>query len=120
MVKQIQTGPRTRQYSNLPEWMKVKQPDGTYKMKHMASAYKDTGDRGFLSRLFSRGAPGYRGLKGLPAWGDPMKNINRRGTITPQGNIVGGEYYTDDENFGEVRECCSKFWINGFNTISKK
>jgi hypothetical protein len=109
----VQTGPRTRQYSNLPEWMKVKQPDGTYKMKHMASAYKDTGDRGFLSRLFSRGAPGYRGLKGLPAWGDPMKNINRRGTITPQGNIVGGEYYTDDENFGEVRDAVPNFGLMG-------
>ena len=109
----VQTGPRTRQYSNLPEWMKVKQADGTYKMKHMASAYKDTGNRGFLSRLFSRGAPGYRGLKGLPAWGNPMKNINRRGTITPQGNIVGGEYYTDEEDFGEVRDAVPNFGLMG-------
>ena len=100
------TGPRTRQYSDLPEWMEVKQPDGTYKTKHMASAYKDAGG-GWLSNLFSRGAPGYRGIKGLSAWGDPMKNYSLRDG--PKGKA----YYTDKENFGEMRDAFPAFGLMG-------
>ena len=103
----IQTGPRTRQYSDLPEWMNVKQPDGTYKRKHMASAYKSYGTPSFLGNLFSRGAPGYRGIKGLPAWGDPTKNY-RRGD-----GPLGPGYYTDKENFGEMRDAFPSFGILG-------
>ena len=95
----VAKGPRTRQYSDLPEYMKV-----GGKNKYIGSAYKSYGQPSFFGNLFSRGAPGYRGIKGLPAWGNPMKNINRSGTITPQGNIVGGEYYSDKENFGDTRD----------------
>jgi hypothetical protein len=81
------TGPRTRQYSNLPEWMKG--PDG--KMQHTASAYKSYGQPSFFGNLFSRGAPGYRGIKGLSAFGKPtFKND-------------GTNYITEDEDFGEVK-----------------
>ena len=81
------TGPRTRQYSNLPEWMKG--PSGN--MQHAASAYKSYGQPSFFGNLFSRGAPGYRGIKGLSAFGKPtFKND-------------GTNYITEDEDFGEVK-----------------
>jgi len=119
-------GPRTRQYSDLPEWMEVKQPDGTYKRKHMASAYKSYGQPSFFGNLFSRGAPGYRGIKGLPAWGDPMKNYQLRGIKDPiTGEITPNQegemgYYTDKENFGETREAVP-FGIMGIlNSIANK
>ena len=93
-------GKLTRKYSDLPEWMTV---DG--KRKHIASAYKSYGTPSFFGNLFSRGAPGYRGLKGIGAFGNnPLKNIGRKGTITPQGNIVGGEYYSDYEGFGDTKD----------------
>ena len=101
------TGKLTRKYSDLPEWMNVKQPDGTYKRKHMASAYKSYGTPSFFGGLFSRGAPGYRGIKGLPAWGDPTKNY-RRGD-----GPLGPGYYTDKENFGEMRDAFPSFGILG-------
>ena len=101
------TGKLTRKYSDLPEWMNVKQPDGTYKRKHMASAYKSYGTPSFFGGLFSRGAPGYRGIKGLPAWGDPTKNY-RRGD-----GPLGPGYYTDKENFGEIRDAFPSFGILG-------
>jgi hypothetical protein len=104
----VETGPRTRQYSNLPEWMNVKQPDGSYKRKHMASAYKSYGQPSFLGGLFSRGARGYRGIKGLPAWGDPMKNYS----FEEEGS-EGPGYYTDMENFGEMRPAIPGFGIIG-------
>ena len=100
-------GKLTRKYSDLPEWMEVKQPDGTYKRKHMASAYKSYGTPSFFGGLFSRGAPGYRGIKGLPAWGDPTKNY-RRGD-----GPLGPGYYTDKENFGEMRDAFPSFGILG-------
>ena len=81
------TGPRTRQYSNLPEWMKG--PSGN--MQHAASAYKSYGQPSFFGNLFSRGAPGYRGIKGLSAFGKPTFKNN------------GTNYITEDEDFGEVK-----------------
>ena len=112
----VQTGPRTRQYSDLPEWMNVKQPDGTYKRKHMASAYKSYGQPSFLGNLFSRGAPGYRGIKGLPAFGDPMRNYSLNMT-----GPSGPGYYTDKTNFGEMRDAFPSFGIMGIlsNLIKK-
>jgi len=106
------TGPRTRQYSDLPEWMNVKtgvDKDGNpiYSRKHMASAYKSYGTPSFFGNLFSRGAPGYRGIKGLSAWGDPTKNY-RRGD-----GPLGPGYYTDKENFGETRDALPAFGILG-------
>ena len=94
----VQTGPRTRQYSDLPEWVQVLQPDGTYKNKHVASAYKSYGQPSFWGNLFSRGARGYRGIKGVGAFGkNPLKNIGLRDG--PQGP----EYFSDYEDFGETR-----------------
>ena len=112
----VQTGPRTRQYSNLPEWMNVKQPDGTYKRKHMASAYKSYGQPSFFGNLFSRGAPGYRGIKGLPAFGDPMRNYSLNMT-----GPSGPGYYTDKTNFGETRDAFPSFGIMGIlSNLMKK
>jgi hypothetical protein len=91
-----QTGPRTRQYSNLPEYMKVKQKDGTYKDKYIGSAYKSYGTPSFFGNLFSRGAPGYRGIKGLSAFGTP--------TFEATQGPDGMGYYTDDTDFGDTRD----------------
>ena len=106
------TGPRTRQYSNLPEYMKVKQPDGTYKNKYIGSAYKSYGQPSFWGNLLSRGAPGYRGIKGLSAFGTPTFEA----TQGPDG--LG--YYTDDTDFGETRGAMP-FGIMGLiaNAINK-
>jgi len=117
----VETGPKTKQYSDLPEWVQVLQPDGTYKNKHVASAYKSYGTPSFWGNLFSRGAPGYRGLKGISAFGkNPLKNLQLKGTITPQGNIVGGQYYSDYEGFGETKDAMP-FGIMGLisNAINK-
>ena len=85
-------GPRTRQYSNLPEW--VVGPGG--KRQHAASAYKSYGQPSFFGNLFSRGAPGYRGIEGLSAFGTPTFQTKKRDD--------GSEYYyTEDENFGETK-----------------
>ncbi len=105
-------GKLTRKYSDLPEWMNVKTGvdkfgNPVYKRKHMASAYKSYGTPSFFGNLFSRGAPGYRGIKGLPAWGDPTKNY-RRGD-----GPLGPGYYTDKENFGEMRDAFPSFGILG-------
>tara|TARA_R100000655_G_scaffold59060_1_gene97524 strand:+ start:1840 stop:3033 length:1194 start_codon:yes stop_codon:yes gene_type:complete len=105
-------GKLTRKYSDLPEWMNVKTGvdkfgNPVYKRKHMASAYKSYGTPSFFGGLFSRGAPGYRGIKGLPAWGDPTKNY-RRGD-----GPLGPGYYTDKENFGEMRDAFPSFGILG-------
>ena len=107
-----QTGKLTRKYSDLPEWMNVTTGvdaagNPIYKRKHMASAYKSSGDQGFLGNLFSRGARGYRGIKGLPAWGDARKNYQLR--EGPEGY----GYYTDKEDFGEMRDAFPAFGIMG-------
>ena len=74
----------------------------------MASAYKSYGTPSFFGNLFSRGAPGYRGIKGLPAWGNPMKNYQLR-----NDGPLGKGYYTDKENFGEMRDAFPSFGILG-------
>jgi hypothetical protein len=101
-------GPRTTQYSNLPEYMKVLQPDGTYKDTYVGSAYKSYGTPTFFGNLFSRGAPGYRGIKGLPAFGDPMKNYN-----VNMAGPDGPGYYTDKTNFTEMRSAMPPIGILG-------
>ena len=88
----VKTGPRTRQYSNLPEVMTM--PDG--RRKYIGSAYKSYGTPSFFGNLFSRGAPGYRGIEGLSAFGTPTFQTKKRDD--------GSEYYyTEDENFGETK-----------------
>ena len=104
----VQTGPRTRQYSDLPEYMKVLQPDGTYKDTYVGSAYKSYGQPSFFGNLFSRGAPGYRGIRGLSAWGDPMRNYSLNMT-----GPAGPGYYTDKTNFTEMRGALPPIGIMG-------
>ena len=91
------TGPRTRQYSNVPEVMRILQPDGSYKDTYIGSAYRSYGQPSFFGNLFSRGAPGYRGIKGLPVFGTPKFETRKR----PDGSL---EYFTEDEEFGETRD----------------
>ena len=92
-------GPRTKQYSNLPEYMRVLDPKtGTYKDKYVGSAYKSYGQPSLFGGLFSRGATGYRGIKGLSAFGTPTFEPTRGpGGTGPLG------FYTDDEDFAETR-----------------
>jgi len=92
----VKTGPKTKKYA-VPEYVNVKQKDGTYKNKYIGSGYKSYGQPSFFGNLFSRGAPGYRGIKGMPAfWGKP-------GFEAKQGP-QGFGYYSDKENFGETRD----------------
>jgi len=92
------TGPKTRKYA-VPEYVNVKQPDGTYKNKYIGSGYKSYGQPSFLGNLFSRGAPGYRGIKGMPAFfGKP--GFETRGVPGQEG--FG--YYSDIKNFGDTRD----------------
>ena len=93
-----QTGPKTRKYA-VPEYVKVKQPGGGYKDKYIGSGYKSYGTPSFFGNLFSRGAPGYRGIKGMPAfWGKPK--FETRGVPGQEG--FG--YYSDYEKFGDTRD----------------
>ena len=92
------TGPKTRKYA-VPEYVKVKQPDGTYKNKYIGSGYKSYGTPSFWGNLFSRGAPGYRGIKGMPAFFGKPK-FGTKGT--PGGPNFG--YYSDYEKFGDTRD----------------
>jgi hypothetical protein len=90
------TGPKTRKYA-VPEYVKVKQKDGTYKNKYIGSGYKSYGTPSLWGNLFSRGAPGYRGIKGMPAfWGKPKFDFKQG----PDG--MG--YYSDYEKFGDTRD----------------
>ena len=98
----VQTGPRTRQYA-VPEYMNV-----GGKNKYIGSGYKSYGQPSFLGGLFSRGAPGYRGIKGMPAFGN-KSGFQTRG-IPGQ---PGFEYYSDKENFGEIRDAVPSFGIMG-------
>ena len=92
-------GPRTKQYSNLPEYMRVFDPKtGTYKDRYVGSAYKSYGQPSLFGGLFSRGARGYRGIKGLSAFGTPTFEPTRG----PDGTGPLG-FYTDDEDFAETR-----------------
>ena len=72
----------------VPEW--VNTPDGR---KYLGSAYKDTGRRSFLSRLFGgSNRYGYSPVKGL-------KSLRTRGVPGQRGY----EYYSDDEEIGETK-----------------
>ena len=109
------TGPKTRKYA-VPEYVKVKQKDGTYKDKYIGSGYKSYGTPSFFGNLFSRGAPGYRGIKGMPAFrGKP--GFEARGVP----GQAGFGYYSDKENFGDTRDA-TPFGIMGLlsKLFSKK
>jgi len=72
----------------VPEF--VNTPGG---MKYLGSAYKDTGRRSFLSRLFGgSNRYGYSPVKGL-------KSLRTRGVPGQRGY----EYYSDDEEIGETK-----------------
>ena len=91
-------GPLTTRYGNTPEYVNVKQPDGTYKQTYVGSAYKSYGQPSFFQNLFSRGASGYRGIKGNPIFGNATKNLQMR------DGPLGMGYYSDKENYGETRD----------------
>ena len=91
------TGPKTRKYA-VPEYVNVKQPDGSYKNTYVGSGYKSYGQPSFFGGLFSRGAPGYRGIRGMPAFGNTQKNLQLR------DGPLGMGYYSDKEDFGETRD----------------
>jgi hypothetical protein len=91
-------GPLTTRYGNTPEYVNVKQPDGTYKQTYVGSAYKSYGQPSFFQDLFSRGARGYRGIKGNPVFGNATKNLQMR------DGPLGMGYYSDKENYGETRD----------------
>jgi len=118
-------GPKTRKYA-VPEYVKVKQPGGGYKDKYIGSGYKSYGTPSFFGNLFSRGAPGYRGIKGMPAlWGKSGFNLRgrkdpRTGQLLPDAQGQLG-YYSDKENFGDTRDA-TPFGIMGLlsNLFSKK
>jgi hypothetical protein len=93
----VKTGPKTRKYA-VPEYVNVMQPDGTYKNTYVGSGYKSYGQPSFFGNLFSRGARGYRGIKGMPAFGNTYKNL------TIKDGPLGMGYYSDKENFGETRD----------------
>ena len=99
------TGPKTRKYA-VPEYVKVKQKDGTYKNKYIGSGYKSYGQPSFFGNLFSRGAPGYRGIKGMPTFFGKPKFDFKQG---PDG--MG--YYSDYEKFGDTRDALPNFGIMG-------
>ena len=87
-------GPLTTRYGNTPEYVNVRQPDGTYKQTYVGSAYKSYGQPSFFQDLFSRGASGYRGIKGNPIFGNATKNLQMR------DGPLGMGYYSDKENCG--------------------
>jgi len=109
------TGPKTRKYA-VPEYVKVKQPGGGYKNKYIGSGYKSYGTPSFWGNLFSRGAPGYRGIKGMPGIFGKKPGFETRGVPGQRG--FG--YYSDDENFGDTRGAMP-FGIMGLiaNAINK-
>ena len=78
---------RTRRGA-VPEY--VNTPGG---LKYLGSAYKDTGRRSLLSRLFGgSNRYGYSPVRGL-------KNLRTRGVPGQRGY----EYYSDDEEIGETK-----------------
>ena len=85
----------------VPEY--VNTPDG---MKYVGSAYKDTGKRGFLSKLFG-GANryGYAPIQGLGS-------IDFRQYPTGQGG-----YYSEDENVGDIKPGYGGRILGGLGSI---
>ena len=82
----------------VPEYVNVKQPDGTYKRKYVGSAYKDTGSRGLLSRLF-RGANqyGYGQTYGTGAG----RFFDKKSSI--RFNPQTGQYESEEERVGDLK-----------------
>jgi len=75
----------------VPEW--VTTPSG--KRKYVGSAYKSTGQQGFLSKLF--GGRGYRGTVGTGSG----RFFDRKSTI--KFNPVTGQYESEEENVGDIK-----------------
>ena len=88
---------RTRRGA-VPEW--VTTPSG--QRKYVGSAYKDTGRRGFLSRLFGGANKyGYGQTRGTGAgrFFDRKSSIKTRGTPGQRGF----EYFSEDEDVGDIK-----------------
>jgi len=75
----------------VPEW--VTTPSG--KRKYVGSAYKSTGQRGFLSKLF--GGRGYRGTVGTGSG----RFFDRKSTI--KFNPTTGRYESEEEDVGDIK-----------------
>ena len=70
----------------------------------------------WLAGALSAAPTGYRGIKGLSAFGDPMKNYSLNMT-----GPSGPGYYTDKTNFGETRDAFPSFGIMGIlSNLMKK
>ena len=85
----------------VPEY--VYGPDG--KPKYVGSAYKSTGQRGFLSKLF--GGSGYRGTVGTGSG----RIFDRQSSI--KFNPATGRYESDEENVGDLKPGMPNFGIMG-------
>jgi len=97
---------RTRRGA-VSEYVNVRQADGSYKPQYVGSAYKDTGRRGFLSKLFGgSNRYGYSPIKGL-------KSIQTRGTP----GQPGFGYYSDDEELGEIKPGWGGRIIGGLSSL---
>ena len=88
----------------VPEF--VNTPSGT---KYVGSKFKSYGQPTFFGDLFSGGASGYRGTQGTGTGpfgtrffaGSP---INLRGTRLKNGQILGGEYFSENEDVGDIKQ----------------
>mgnify|MGYP003663945067 FL=1 len=88
----------------VPEF--VNTPTGT---KYVGSKFKSYGQPTFFGDLFSGGASGYRGTQGTGTGpfgtrffaGSP---INLRGTRLKNGQILGGEYFSENEDVGDIKQ----------------
>ena len=101
----------------VPEF--VNTPSGT---KYVGSKFKSYGQPTFFGDLFSGGASGYRGTKGTGTgpFGTSLfagSPIGLRGTRLKNGQILGGEYFSEDEDVGDLKqsigERISNFGITG-------
>ena len=101
----------------VPEF--VNTPNGT---KYVGSKFKSYGQPTFFGDLFSGGASGYRGTKGTGTgpFGTSLfagSPIGLRGTRLKNGQILGGEYFSENEDVGDLKqsigERISNFGIAG-------
>ena len=101
----------------VPEF--VNTPSGT---KYVGSKFKSYGQPTFFGDLFSGGASGYRGTKGTGTgpFGTSLfagSPIGLRGTRLKNGQILGGEYFSENEDVGDLKqsigERISNFGITG-------
>ena len=83
----------------------VNTPSGT---KYVGSKFKSYGQPTFFGDLFSGGASGYRGTQGTGT--GPFGNrffagspISLRGTRLKNGQILGGEYFSENEDVGDIK-----------------